>query len=813
MGGTTTCEGCGLQFPSRNAVFRHLKDTNGACLSETAHRDWIQFVQQQQRDKVILLFGYLTNNSNSNTDGHGGDGEKNGSPGRKRKKKILNGTHAAQLLQTILNADDSRTKQTADDDEYLKINRSYGNMSRPTEIVRQDEGTSAISEVFMTRLPPLTVSVDAWLDQINAEVDRVIQRDYHVTGEDHNCRRPQVRLLGRQNMPSAFNAEMDVTHRRVEYLLPADFLYVGNSSVTNQWSRTAFFQTFFSTFPDGVNSTQAFERPPDHVLNYLHGLKKKMQSLTTQIVALDTNDAAAVLEKEIHNHKRQRAKKASNQKNDNMKNKNKTLKQSTSSGSNCDKKSKKATSKNTSKKKKVSQKGQNVLKRRRFHNFTPMVMAHEFLAYRRMDRLYHRATCRFALNDGAEVSKRPFLALSLTGDIFLNGQTCRVVGLLIALARELIELDIVDCLFDEDYGHLVPTPPAPLIGMYAAEASYINWEGKAKAILSPRPCDRFANGWGGESTLGRVNSWKEQVRENIAHTWLSRGGVDAENRLVVEREWTQNVLEPWAKRAREQLGEYRQWKASHGSANRSKRKNEVTGSTPTRSLGPPSLESISTSVPPMFEKVLQYLREADARGLWPSTTHKRQLVMISTVADQADSPESDPKAVSTSLSDAQRKAQSNNESRSSAYVFAEGEGGASGSFSVGAMPGDRCTQPKANSIFPELMKAAFELEIALCPDREPSSTIAVNRNARFRPHTDSGAGAGQSTSLIVGLGTYAGGELVVEGERKDIRYKAVEFNGWKQRHWTMPFQGERYSLVWFTPKGCEGVRGINLCVE
>jgi hypothetical protein len=80
------------------------------------------------------------------------------------------------------------------------------------------------------------------------------------------------------------------------------------------------------------------------------------------------------------------------------------------------------------------------------------------------------------------------------------------------------------------------------------------------------------------------------------------------------------------------------------------------------------------------------------------------------------------------------------------------------------------------------MKAAFELEIVVCPDREPSSTIAVNRNAQFRPHTDSASGAGHSTSLIVGLGTYSGGALVVEGEVKDIRYEAVEFNGWKQRH-------------------------------
>ena len=23
---------------------------------------------------------------------------------------------------------------------------------------------------------------------------------------------------------------------------------------------------------------------------------------------------------------------------------------------------------------------------------------------------------------------------------------------------------------------------------------------------------------------------------------------------------------------------------------------------------------------------------------------------------------------------------------------------------------------------------------------------------------------------------------------------------WRQRHWTLPFEGERFSVVWFTPK-------------
>ncbi|CAK0891358.1 unnamed protein product [Prorocentrum cordatum] len=116
--------------------------------------------------------------------------------------------------------------------------------------------------------------------------------------------------------------------------------------------------------------------------------------------------------------------------------------------------------------------------------------------------------------------------------------------------------------------------------------------------------------------------------------------------------------------------------------------------------------------------------------------------------------------------------------------------------------------PSCNATFPQLAFEAFRLERALRPGRDPSSTIAVNKKAQFLPHVDSGAGAGQGISLIVGLGNYTGGELVVEGVVHDIRYKPVEFNGWAQRHWTRPFAGERFSLVWFTPVGCEGRPGL-----
>jgi tRNA U38,U39,U40 pseudouridine synthase TruA len=799
----STCQGCGLEFPSRNAIFKHLKATNGACLPPAHLQAFRNYVQKQRRDKVILLFGYLTN--------HISDKDES-AVATSISKKILNGTDAAQLLLQVLESSEDKTSTT----DAGKINRSYGSTARNTNIVKQDDGTGAITEVLMTRLPHLVVPLDDWLDDTNAKLDCVLRQEYLVEGSD--CLLPRVRLLGRQNISfSKFNAELDVTHRRVEYMLPADFLFEGDSL-----SRADFFHSFPS-FYDGSHIADSEHkdrrRPSVKALEYLHSFKKKMQSLTTQIVALDISDPAAVLEKEMHNQKRYRGIQQHNERQrapNNISRNDSSLDPAETRSKSLDhneedkpKKKQKAPRKKT-KMKTDSSKTQYVLKRRRFHNFTATVMAHEFLAYRRLDRIYHRATSRFSIDETTTTTvacdnnqtQRPFLTLSLTGDLFLHGQACRVVGLLVALTRGLIDEDIVDCLFDEDYGRLVPTPPAPVLGLYAGDAFYVSWEGKARAILTPRKCNTFADGWGDDKTLGRLKAWKDEVRRSVAHSWLSRG-VDEDNRLVAERKWTESVLEPWAKRSREQLQEYRLWKASLTFPN--------GGAKVEASLVPP-LETIDPAVPKLFEKVLYYLREADAGGLWPSTTPKRQMVMISSLVEDAGESGSDRVSLPSSLSDAHIKAKANKEARSSAYVFVEGEGGASGSFSIGAMPGDRCkTQPKANAMFPELMKAAFELEMALCPDREPSSTIAVNRNAQFRPHTDVGAGAGQSQSLIVALGTYSGGELVVEGDKIDIRYNALQFDGWKQRHWTMPFKGERYSLVWFTPKGCENVHGIDLC--
>ena len=161
------------------------------------------------------------------------------------------------------------------------------------------------------------------------------------------------------------------------------------------------------------------------------------------------------------------------------------------------------------------------------------------------------------------------------------------------------------------------------------------------------------------------------------------------------------------------------------------------------------------AMPEAFGEVLGMLRELDRNGSWPSTSRRRSGLLKNTTRRE-------------SIGD---------------------------SFTIGLFP-PPLRMPHANEQLPGLLDALLRLEKAICPARPCSTTITVNRHAEFRPHRDSGAGAGQSSSLIVGLGDYIGGSLMVEGQPHDIRYRGLEFDGWRQLHWTRPFRGERYSLVW-----------------
>lgn len=210
----TICEGCGVTFPSRTAVFKHLKETDGACLSKEAYNDFVQYVRKTTKPKkVVLLYGYLP------------------CPPRIRNGQdagtiLLQATHRLQNEMDGIEVDQDHEDNGENDGIGLNgtqhdnesginnarrsLNRSYGNSARAAACLAQDEDTGAITEVLTARMHPLrgNMTVEQWLDRVQSTLDNMF-REGEKYMEGFTC--TPIRILGRQDMPNIkFNAEMDV---------------------------------------------------------------------------------------------------------------------------------------------------------------------------------------------------------------------------------------------------------------------------------------------------------------------------------------------------------------------------------------------------------------------------------------------------------------------------------------------------------------------------------------------------------------------------------------------------------------------------
>ena len=97
---------------------------------------------------------------------------------------------------------------------------------------------------------------------------------------------------------------------------------------------------------------------------------------------------------------------------------------------------------------------------------------------------------------------------------------------------------------------------------------------------------------------------------------------------------------------------------------------------------------------------------------------------------------------------------------------------------------------------PELYQELLSLAAKLLPATFNWLSIQVNVNYETEPHIDKG---NKGESAIVGFGDYSGGELVVNEVPVDIRHKIVYFDGSQLLHYTRPYNGTRYSVVFHTP--------------
>lgn len=104
---------------------------------------------------------------------------------------------------------------------------------------------------------------------------------------------------------------------------------------------------------------------------------------------------------------------------------------------------------------------------------------------------------------------------------------------------------------------------------------------------------------------------------------------------------------------------------------------------------------------------------------------------------------------------------------------------------------------KLKSLYPEfedIFKEFTELYIPHFTYQQ----IVINKNFMIAPHKD---GKNVGVSNIIALGDFTGGELMLKDngfDRKcNIQNKFKEFNGSLIEHWVLPFEGTRYSLVFY----------------
>tara|TARA_R100000278_G_C5443494_1_gene154545 strand:- start:68 stop:658 length:591 start_codon:yes stop_codon:yes gene_type:complete len=104
---------------------------------------------------------------------------------------------------------------------------------------------------------------------------------------------------------------------------------------------------------------------------------------------------------------------------------------------------------------------------------------------------------------------------------------------------------------------------------------------------------------------------------------------------------------------------------------------------------------------------------------------------------------------------------------------------------------------KLQALYPEYMDIFQEFVGTYVEDFE-FNQIVINKNFEIMPHKDA---SNVGVSYIIGLGEYTNGDLVVDyedyEERHNIRHKFYTFDGSKYTHWVEPFEGERFTLVFY----------------
>jgi hypothetical protein len=97
-----------------------------------------------------------------------------------------------------------------------------------------------------------------------------------------------------------------------------------------------------------------------------------------------------------------------------------------------------------------------------------------------------------------------------------------------------------------------------------------------------------------------------------------------------------------------------------------------------------------------------------------------------------------------------------------------------------------------NTRYSELFRALRDLGDQLVPFTYDA--ITINQNTVMGPHKDKG---NLGSSLLITLGNHTGGAFVLEGVPQNTLYNPIVFNGDEKEHYAQPFEGTRFSIIYF----------------
>jgi hypothetical protein len=116
-----------------------------------------------------------------------------------------------------------------------------------------------------------------------------------------------------------------------------------------------------------------------------------------------------------------------------------------------------------------------------------------------------------------------------------------------------------------------------------------------------------------------------------------------------------------------------------------------------------------------------------------------------------------------------------------------------------------------NKKHPELLKALAEFGNCVVPLGWDYNGITLNEGVKANKHKDS---KNLGPSVIIGIGDFTGGGIEVwDKDDKDpkvfnLHDKPVMFNGGMLFHQTTPFEGERYTMVFYRQLWEGDVKGV-----